>query len=220
MPALRRALRCGRARNPPTHPDGITLSGGLRPWHAGSPTRPSTPLRRSPPRRRLKSWRTWPCSRRRGAASATRWASWTPTRPPPATAGWWARWTCPTAATSCTTSAGTRAARTSAPTPRTRTSSAAIWWCPGRTPRASTSSTPSPIRDVRELVRAISGETVHAATGYAAPHTVHCGPDGIYVNALGAVDGNGPGGIFMLDHDTFEHQGPLGGRARPAEPGL
>jgi len=36
---------------------------------------------------------------------------------------------------------------------------------------------------------------------------VHCGPDGIYLNALGAPDGNGPGGIFMLDHDTFEVKG-------------
>ena len=44
-------------------------------------------------------------------------------------------------------------------------------------------------------------------TGYAAPHTVHCGPDGIYLNALGAPDGNGPGGIFMLDHETFEVRG-------------
>jgi selenium-binding protein 1 len=44
-------------------------------------------------------------------------------------------------------------------------------------------------------------------TGYSAPHTVHCGPDGIYMNALGAPDGNGPGGIFMLDHETFEPKG-------------
>ena len=36
------------------------------------------------------------------------------------------------------------------------------------------------------------------------PHTVHCGPDGIYLSALGAPDGGGPGGIFVLDHDTFE----------------
>src|SRR6266540_4003268 len=42
-----------------------------------------------------------------------------------------------------------------------------------------------------ELVRAISAETVMAATGYAAPHTVHCGPDGVYLNALGAVGGDG-----------------------------
>ncbi len=55
-----------------------------------------------------------------------------------------------------------------------------------------------------QLVRAISGETVMAATGYSALHTVHCGPDGIYLNGLGSGDGDGPGGIFMLDHDTFE----------------
>src|SRR5690606_38042880 len=42
---------------------------------------------------------------------------------------------------------------------------------------------------------------------YAAPHTVHCGPDGIYVNALGDVNGDGPGGIFVLNHQTFEPKG-------------
>ena len=36
---------------------------------------------------------------------------------------------------------------------------------------------------------------------------MHCGPDGIYLNALGAPDGDGPGGIFMLDHETFEVKG-------------
>jgi selenium-binding protein 1 len=59
-----------------------------------------------------------------------------------------------------------------------------------------------------ELVKVIEGSEVHARTGYAAPHTVHCGPDGIYVNALGSPTGDGPGGIFMLDHDTFELKGP------------
>ena len=58
------------------------------------------------------------------------------------------------------------------------------------------------------LVKVIEGHEVHERTGYAAPHTVHCGPDGIYVNALGTPDGGGPGGIFMLDHDTFEVKGP------------
>ena len=53
----------------------------------------------------------------------------------------------------------------------------------------------------------IEPEEVMAKTGYAAPHTVHCGPDGIYLNALGAPDGDGPGGIFTLDHDTFEVEG-------------
>jgi methanethiol oxidase len=58
------------------------------------------------------------------------------------------------------------------------------------------------------LVKVIEGEEVMKKTGYAAPHTVHCGPDGIYMNALGAPDGDGPGGIFMLDHETFEVKGP------------
>ena len=57
------------------------------------------------------------------------------------------------------------------------------------------------------LVKVIEGEEVMARTGYAAPHTVHCGPEGIYLNALGAPDGSGPGGIFMLDHETFELKG-------------
>ncbi len=57
------------------------------------------------------------------------------------------------------------------------------------------------------LVKVIEGEEIMARTGYAAPHTVHCGPDGVYMNALGAVDGNGPGGIFVMDHDTFDVKG-------------
>ena len=57
------------------------------------------------------------------------------------------------------------------------------------------------------LVKVIEGEEVMAKTGYAFPHTVHCGPDGIYINALGGRDGEGPGGIFMLDHETFELRG-------------
>jgi selenium-binding protein 1 len=58
-----------------------------------------------------------------------------------------------------------------------------------------------------ELIKVIEPEEVMRKTGYAAPHTVHCGPDGIYMNALGAPDGNGPGGIFMMDHETFELKG-------------
>jgi selenium-binding protein 1 len=55
-----------------------------------------------------------------------------------------------------------------------------------------------------ELVKVIEPNTLAKKTGYASPHTVHCGPDGIYLSALGAPDGNGPGGLFILDHDTFE----------------
>jgi methanethiol oxidase len=45
-------------------------------------------------------------------------------------------------------------------------------------------------------------------TGYSRPHTSHCGPDGIYMNALGSAEGKGPGGIFVLDAETFEIRGP------------
>jgi selenium-binding protein 1 len=58
------------------------------------------------------------------------------------------------------------------------------------------------------IVKVIEPETVMKRTGYTAPHTVHCGPDGVYLNALGATDGNGPGGIFIMDHETFDIKGP------------
>ncbi|QIN82633.1 selenium-binding protein [Rubrobacter tropicus] len=57
------------------------------------------------------------------------------------------------------------------------------------------------------IVKVIEPEELHERTGYSRPHTTHCGPDGIYMNALGTPDGNGPGGVFVMDHDTFE---PLG----------
>jgi len=44
-------------------------------------------------------------------------------------------------------------------------------------------------------------------TGYSRPHTAHCGPDGIYLNALGSPEGEGPGGIFIMDPETFEVRG-------------
>jgi methanethiol oxidase len=64
-----------------------------------------------------------------------------------------------------------------------------------------------PDPDRPTLVKVIEGEEVMKKTGYAAPHTVHCGPDGIYMNALGAPDGDGPGGVFLLDHETFDVKG-------------
>jgi selenium-binding protein 1 len=57
------------------------------------------------------------------------------------------------------------------------------------------------------LVKVIEADEVIAKTGYSRPHTAHCGPDGIYINALGNRDGNGPGGIFVLDPETFEIKG-------------
>jgi len=66
------------------------------------------------------------------------------------------------------------------------------------------------ILDIKEnptqptVVKVIEPDVLFERTGYARPHTVHCGPDGIYISALGNPEGEGPGGIFMLDHDTFE----------------
>jgi selenium-binding protein 1 len=61
---------------------------------------------------------------------------------------------------------------------------------------------PDPINPT--IVKTIEAAEIAERTGYANGHTVHCGPDGIYVSALGAPDGDGPGGIFMLDHDSFD----------------
>lgn len=57
------------------------------------------------------------------------------------------------------------------------------------------------------IVKVIEPETVMKVTGYSRPHTSHCGPDGIYMNAIGSAEGRGPGGIFMLDPETFELKG-------------
>jgi methanethiol oxidase len=57
------------------------------------------------------------------------------------------------------------------------------------------------------LVKTIEPEEVMAKTGYSRLHTVHCGPEGIYVSALGDEKGDGPGGIFILDHDSFAVKG-------------
>jgi selenium-binding protein 1 len=55
-----------------------------------------------------------------------------------------------------------------------------------------------------QIVKVIEAETIAERTGYSRPHTVHCGPDGIYVSALGSAEGGGPGGIFLVDHESFE----------------
>jgi len=54
------------------------------------------------------------------------------------------------------------------------------------------------------LVKLIEPQQLAARANYSRPHTVHCGPEGIYVSALGASSGGGPGGIFLMDAETFE----------------
>ena len=54
------------------------------------------------------------------------------------------------------------------------------------------------------IVKVIEPEDVAERAGYSRLHTVHCAPDGIYVGALGSPQGDGPGGILVLDHESFE----------------
>jgi methanethiol oxidase len=63
--------------------------------------------------------------------------------------------------------------------------------------------------DPREakIHKIIEPEEVFAKTGYSRPHTIHCGPEGIYVSTLGGggKDGtDGPPGIFLMDCETFD----------------
>ena len=58
-----------------------------------------------------------------------------------------------------------------------------------------------------KIVRVIEPEEVAERAGYTRPHTLHCGPEGIYVAALGNREGKGPGGIFLMDHETFDVRG-------------
>ena len=58
-----------------------------------------------------------------------------------------------------------------------------------------------------KIVRIIEPDEIRRKTGYSRPHTVHCGPEGVYVSALGGKGPNGdegPAGIFVLDCDTFD----------------
>jgi selenium-binding protein 1 len=58
-----------------------------------------------------------------------------------------------------------------------------------------------------KIAKIIEPEEIAERTGYTRLHTVHCGPGGIYVTALGNREGKSPGGIFIMDHESFE---PLG----------
>jgi selenium-binding protein 1 len=56
-----------------------------------------------------------------------------------------------------------------------------------------------------QLVKTIEAGEIMGRAGYSRLHTVHCGPDAIYVNALGGTtNGQGPGGVLLLDHNSFD----------------
>ena len=64
---------------------------------------------------------------------------------------------------------------------------------------------PDPTRPT--IAKVIEPEEVLRKTGYSRPHTVHCGPEGIYISTLGGggADGTqGPPGIFLMDCENFE----------------
>ena len=56
------------------------------------------------------------------------------------------------------------------------------------------------------LVKTIDAKTLSEKAGYSRPHTLHCGPDGVFLTCLGGGEGDddGPGGIALLDHDSFD----------------
>ena len=69
------------------------------------------------------------------------------------------------------------------------------------------------------LVKTISAAELAEKAGYSRPHTLHCGPDGIFVSCLGGGNGaDGPGGIALLDRETFDvlRAPPARGRLGPA----
>jgi len=56
-----------------------------------------------------------------------------------------------------------------------------------------------------EVVKVLGPEELAKRASYSRPHTVHCGPGYLYVSCLGGGNGaDGPGGVALLDHGTFE----------------
>jgi selenium-binding protein 1 len=55
------------------------------------------------------------------------------------------------------------------------------------------------------LHKTIEARELAEKAGYSRPHTLHCGPDGVFLTCLGGANGDdGPGGIALLDHSTFD----------------
>ena len=70
-----------------------------------------------------------------------------------------------------------------------------------------TKGAPGPVK----IVKIIEPDEMMRKTGYSRPHTVHCGPEGIFVTTMGGkgVDGSdGPAGVFLMDCETFDIIGP------------
>jgi methanethiol oxidase len=55
-----------------------------------------------------------------------------------------------------------------------------------------------------KIVKVLGPEELGKRAGYSRPHTVHCGPGAVFVSCLGGDEEEGPGGIALLDHSSFE----------------
>ncbi|RMI38597.1 selenium-binding protein SBP56-related protein [Streptomyces triticirhizae] len=62
---------------------------------------------------------------------------------------------------------------------------------------------PDPVKP--RLVKVVEPAELAERAGYSRPHTLHCGPDGVFLSCLGGANGDeGPGGVALLDHESFE----------------
>jgi len=57
------------------------------------------------------------------------------------------------------------------------------------------------------IIKVIEPEEFADKADYSRPHTVHCGPEGIYIASLANGAGEGPGGVALLDHESFDVRG-------------
>lgn len=64
---------------------------------------------------------------------------------------------------------------------------------------------PDPLQP--RIVKVIGPEAIARITGYSRPRAVRSAPGGVFVTALGAPDGEGPGGMFVLDPETLDVRG-------------
>lgn len=87
--------------------------------------------------------------------------------------------------------------------------SAAPW--PAQLPHHVYDTRPDPRSP--QLHKTIEASGLAGRAGYSRPHSLHCGPDGVFLTCIGAADG--PGGIALLDHSTSTccapgnpHRGP------------
>ena len=121
----------------------------------------------------------------------------------------------PAPATSCTTSAGTPAARACARTRRTRTSSGATWSCRACAPRASTSSTPSPTPTSRRSSAPSRRRRSPSAPATRAAHRPLRAGRHLRQRARQRRR-QGPGRRVHDGPRDLRRARPLGGRPRPA----